>query len=76
VLALFGLGPGFDPRGSVSITSGGGNLVSMNNLTATVGGGTVTIESTVIPEPSTLGLAGLGSSIVGLAVFSRHKLRI
>lgn len=60
VLGMFGLGPGFDSRGSVSITSGTGNLVGRDALAATIGGGTVTIESTAIPEPAGLGLAGMG----------------
>lgn len=70
VLAMFGLGPGFDPRGSVSITSGGGHLAGVDDLTATVGGGTVTIATTV-PEPASLGL--LGGGLLVLAAAGRKK---
>jgi len=75
VLAMFGLGPKFDPRGSVSITSGTGNLVSTDNLTATVGGGTVTIQSaSAVPEPFSMALLGGGIIVAGFTLRRGSKL--
>lgn len=72
VLAMFGLGPGFDAQGSVSITSGGGNLLGPDNLGATVGGGSVTVQTTPVVEPARQGLVVLGG--LGIAAIFRRKI--
>jgi len=61
VLALFGVGPGFGPTGSVALTTGGGNFDG-TTFTGEIGGGSVTINSssTVVPEPVGLGVLGMG----------------
>ena len=74
VLALFHLGPAFDPVGSVSTTFAHDNFDTMTGIvTGQLGGGTVTITTPtpVIPEPGTLGLAGLGG--VTLFTFAKRK---
>jgi len=61
VLALFGLGPGFAPEGSVGASFINDNFDSTTStVTGDFGGATVTITSTVVPEPVGLGLAGMG----------------
>jgi len=64
VLAMFGLGPKWNPDGSVSITFGQ-TSVTGDNLSAIIGGGTVTIETPpTIPEATTLLLFGSGILLV------------
>jgi hypothetical protein len=73
VLAMFGQ-VGFSPEGSVSATFAGANL-SAGTLTATLGGGTVTIESAApVSEPGTAGLAGVGLLLAGVTVRKRTRL--
>ena len=72
-LALFGLGPKFDPVGSVAFTFANANA-SGGVFTADIGGGSVTIQTppvAVVPEPSTLALCGAGI----LFVISQLKLK-
>ena len=59
VLALFGLGQGFLPVGSASLTFAGDNFDG-TTVTGAIGGGTVTIQTTPIPEPMGLGVLGMG----------------
>ena len=65
-LALFGLGPGFDPVGSVAFTFAGAN-VSGGVLTGNLGGGAVTIQTPPQPvaEVSTLLLTAGGLLLMG-----------
>lgn len=65
VLALFGQGPGFDPRGSVSITFGQNQVVG-SELEGVLGGAAVTIVVSTIPEPRGLGIAGMGLLALGI----------
>jgi hypothetical protein len=58
-----------DPRGSLGVTFGQ-NVVTGNTLTGVVGGGTITIIGTPVPEPATLILFGLGV-IICSACFRR-----
>ena len=62
MLAMFWPGPGlFSPDAAVSVTSGES---SFNGTTlyyrGVIGGVTVTVETSSVPEPDSLGLAGLG----------------
>jgi len=60
VLALFGLGPAFDPQGSVSATFAHDDF-NGTTMTGQLGGASVTITTPVtIPEPASLGLLGVG----------------
>lgn len=59
VLALFGLS-NFASDGAISVTFGSSNIVGPDQLSAIVGGGTITITATKTPESSTVGLCGLG----------------
>jgi hypothetical protein len=64
-LALFGVGPGFSPNGSVALTIGN---ASFNGTTykGAIGGGSVTIQSTAaVPEPMGLGILGIGLLTIG-----------
>ena len=72
-LALFGLGPGFLPDGSVALTLGNANF-NGTTFTAAIGGGSVTIQTPAIPEPGTLAL--FGSGIIGLAGLLRRKINL
>jgi hypothetical protein len=65
VLAMFGLGPEFGPDGPVLLTFGNANVVGVDHLEASVGGGTVTTNS-VVPKPTALFLAGTGLLVLGL----------
>jgi len=58
-LALFGLGPGFLPDGSVSFTMGNSKFDG-TTFNAIIGGGAVTIQTPAVPEPASLGLVGMG----------------
>jgi hypothetical protein len=59
-LALFGLGPNFLPNGSVAFTLGNAQFDG-TTFTANIGGGSVTIETpTAVPEPTGLGILGVG----------------
>ncbi len=71
ILALFGLGPSFLPDGAVSLNSSSNNMVTATKDSATLAGGTVTIN-TPTPEPGTLALCGTG--IIGLASVLRRKI--
>ena len=71
-LALFGLGPSFQPVGSVAFTFAGATFDG-TTLTGLIGGGSVTIQTpTATPEPAGLGIVGMG--LVLIAEFSRRKL--
>ena len=59
ILAMFGLGPNFLPTGSVSLTSGQSTFDG-TTFTAEIGGGSVTIQTGVVPEPVGLGVLGMG----------------
>ena len=64
-LAKFDLGPGFDPVGSVAFTFAGAD-VNAGVLTASLGGGSVTIQSTEsVPEAATMLLVGSGLVVLG-----------
>jgi len=65
-LALFGLGPGFQPVGSVAFTFAGANFdTTTGTLTAAIGGGSVTIQTpTPTPEPAGLGIVGMGLVLI------------
>jgi hypothetical protein len=65
-LALFGLGPAFQPVGSVAYTFGNANWDG-TTFTAAIGGGSVTIQTpTATPEPAGLAIVGVGLlTIVG-----------
>jgi hypothetical protein len=59
-LALFGLGPGFLPDGSVAFTLGDASFDG-TTFTGAIGGGSVTIQTpTAVPEPAGLGILGMG----------------
>ena len=58
VLAMFGLPPGWEPVGAVAITFAHDNFDG-TTVTGNIGGGTVTIVS-VVPEPASLGVLGMG----------------
>jgi hypothetical protein len=73
-LALFGLGPAFQPVGSVAFTFANANFDG-TTFTAALGGGSVTIQTpapTTTPEPAGLGIVGMGLMLV--AEVSRRKL--
>jgi hypothetical protein len=74
ILALFGLGPGFSPEGSVAFTTGNANFDG-TTYTAALGGGAVTIQSvsSVVPEPASLGLLGLGFLTAATGLRRRMK---
>ena len=72
VLADFGLS-GFNPSGSVAFTFGQDQVTSLGVLDAVVGGGTVTIVGTVVPEPASLMLAGTGLLALCLGVFGMKR---
>lgn len=74
VLALFGLGPAFNPNGSVSETFAHDNFdPTTETVSGQIGGGTVTVTTPTpaIPEPSGLGLAGMG--LLGAAIVARRQ---
>jgi hypothetical protein len=58
-LALFGLGPSFEPNGSVALTIGNASF-NGTTFTGAIGGGSVTIQSAAVPEPVGLGILGMG----------------
>jgi hypothetical protein len=65
-LALFGLGPGFQPVGSVAFTFASANF-NGTTLTGAIGGGSVTIQTpppTTTPEPAGLGILGIGLVVI------------
>jgi len=65
VLAKFGLGPEWNPDGSVSITFGQSHIAG-DDLTGVIGGGTVTIETPApVPEISTIMLLLSGLCLLG-----------
>jgi hypothetical protein len=73
VLTMFGLGPGFKPDGSVSITFGQSDVTG-DDLSAVIGGGTVTIETptaTVVPEPAAMLL--FGSALLITLIYQRRR---
>lgn len=71
-LALFGLGPAFQPVGSVAFTFANANWDG-TTFTADIGGGAVTIQTPTtptVPEPAGLGI--LGAGLVAIAGFTRR----
>ena len=74
-LALFGLGPGFSPNGSVAFTTGNANFDG-TTYSAAIGGGSVTIQSTSspVPEPAGLGILGMGVLAVS-GLWRRYRTR-
>lgn len=75
VLAMFGLGPQFDPRGSVGVSFGSTDLGRGNTeLTGVLGGASYTIVSSAVPEPTTLSLAGSG--LLLMAVLIRRRVGV
>jgi hypothetical protein len=69
VLALFGQ-KSFSPIGSVAFTSGQATFnAHTDTLTAVIGAGSVTVQTTPIPEPASLGLVGAGL----LGIFLRFR---
>ena len=76
VLALFGLGPAFDPLGTVSMTTAHGNFNGFGGFNAVVGGGTVTIQTpnvSVVPEPASLFLLGTAFFVTGYVLRKKGK---
>ena len=72
ILALFHLGPAFQPTGAFSFNTSH-NAMSGGTDTATLAGGIVTIYTpTTTPEPGTLVL--LGTSVLGLAGAMRRRV--
>ena len=74
VLAMFGLGPGFLPVGSVAATFVNDNFDG-TTVTGRIGGGTVTIQTprAVVPESASLGLLGMGL-LTTAGVLRRRRL--
>jgi hypothetical protein len=63
-LALFGLGPGFQPVGSVAFTFASANFDG-TTLRGAIGGGSVTIQTPIpTPEPAGLGILGMGLVVI------------
>lgn len=74
-LGLFGQ-TGFQPIGTVAFTSGSGAFDTMTSTyTAVIGGGAVTIQSTVVSEPASLGLMGAGFVTIAAALRRRVAAR-
>ena len=74
-LALFGQ-TGFQPIGTVAFTTGTGAFnTTTSTYTAIIGGGAVTIQSTVVPEPASLGLMGAGFVTIAAALRRRVAAR-
>jgi len=70
VLGLFGLGGStVKPTGSVALTFANANFDG-TTFTAAIGGGSVTIQ-TVVPEPASLGLIGIGFLTVAGGLWKR-----
>jgi hypothetical protein len=74
VLAMFGLGPKWNPDGSVSITFGQ-SLVTGDDLSGVLGAATVTIETpTTVPEPSTIAMFIFGCGTLVAFWHARQNL--
>jgi hypothetical protein len=72
IMQTFGLGH-FDSRGAVSFTFGQ-TTETLNQLTGNGGGGTITIEGTPIPDPSTAVLFPSGILLISGAWKLRRRL--
>lgn len=72
ILAKFGLGPGFKPDGSFSLTFAESNLVGAD-LTAIIGGGSVTIETPTAPTPEAATLLYFGMAALTVACYRRKQ---
>lgn len=71
VLGLFGLGgAAVKPTGSVALTFANANFDG-TTFTAAIGGGSVTIQTEVVPEPASLGLVGIGFLTVAGGLWKR-----
>lgn len=72
VLSKFGLGPGFKPDGSFSLTFAESDVIG-TELTAVIGGGSVTIETPAAPTPEAATLLYFGSAALLVACYWRKQ---